>query len=299
MKKTTKFITICVFILVALMFFSSPSFAVTEHEVKAKVAESSKEAVSGNVFVWFLCAIAFLKVSQKIDNFMSSLGINVGNTGGNMLAEALIAARGVSMGKQVMSGGGIDGGGFRSGGGFGSGGGFLAGGLAGAVSRRFNNSAVSSATNQGGNAITRNAFQNSMSKGGDFANNIIGNVAKGDIRQMGSITGETADKALTSYMGETGRPDVPTYSNVEIGGGRIMGTETTADNPGGMQFGMYNAEQYMPPEKGSFETVSTADGAKWYKQCATNSIENAPTVSGSDSTATNKLPPVLRRKDKI
>lgn len=36
-----------------------------------------------------------LKVSQKIDNFMSSLGINVGHTGGSMLAEAMIAMRGI------------------------------------------------------------------------------------------------------------------------------------------------------------------------------------------------------------
>ena len=65
----------------------------TEAEVEQAVAEQGKEAVTGNVFIWFLCAIAFLKVSQKIDSFMASLGINVGNTGGNMMAELLIAGR--------------------------------------------------------------------------------------------------------------------------------------------------------------------------------------------------------------
>lgn len=46
-----------------------------------------------------------LKVSQKIDSFMSSLGINVGHTGGSMLAEAMIAMRGIGVAKimQVKS----------------------------------------------------------------------------------------------------------------------------------------------------------------------------------------------------
>ena len=68
------------------------------------VAEQGKETVTGNVFVWFLCAIAFLKVSQKIDSFMASLGINVGNTGGNMMAELLIAGR--SLGNSFRGHGG-------------------------------------------------------------------------------------------------------------------------------------------------------------------------------------------------
>ena len=61
--------------------------AVTEAEVEAV----GKETAAGNVFIWFLCAIAFLKISQKIDSFLSSLGINVGNTGGSMLEEVMIA----------------------------------------------------------------------------------------------------------------------------------------------------------------------------------------------------------------
>ena len=63
--------------------------------MQAQVDAVGKEAVSGNVFIWFLCAIGFLKVGQKIDSFLSSLGVNVGHTGGSMLAEAMIAARGI------------------------------------------------------------------------------------------------------------------------------------------------------------------------------------------------------------
>ena len=68
---------------------------ISESDVQAQVDAVGKEAVSGNVFIWFLCAIGFLKVGQKIDSFLSSLGVNVGHTGGSMLAEAMIAARGI------------------------------------------------------------------------------------------------------------------------------------------------------------------------------------------------------------
>ena len=74
-----------ILILTATLFLSQSMtvFAVTESDVQAV----GKETAAGNVFIWFLCAIAFLKISQKIDSFLSSLGINVGHTGGNMMAE--------------------------------------------------------------------------------------------------------------------------------------------------------------------------------------------------------------------
>lgn len=64
--------------------YNLPVAAVTEAEVQAQVDSMGREAVTGNVFIWFLCAVAFLKVSQKIDSFLSSLGINVGHTGGSI-----------------------------------------------------------------------------------------------------------------------------------------------------------------------------------------------------------------------
>ncbi|MDR1630774.1 MAG: hypothetical protein LBS36_11295 [Oscillospiraceae bacterium] len=307
MKKFSKILIIVVVIASLTMLFSNTVFALTEDEVKAKVAATSKEEVSGNVFIWFLCAMAFLKVSQKIDSFMSSLGINVGHTGGNMLAEVLIAARGISEGKRILGGGGLGGG--KGGGSSGSSSGsgnarFLSGGFAGAVSRQFNKSAVSSATSQGGNVVTRNAFQTSMAKGGSFANSVIGTVAKGNIAETGSITGNTASQAMTSYLGYTGKADAPSFSDTEIGGGRIMGTEISADHPSGIQFGMYSADQYMAPEKGSYDTVSSADGAKWYRQYAADAVEKTPYTAPDGKIAYNeaiiqKLPPVPRRKDKV
>ena len=89
MKLRKKLIPFLVLTACLVLFCSMPVFAaeLTEADVEAAVASQGKEAVTGNVFVWFLCAIAFLKVSQKIDSFLASLGINVGNTGGNMMAE--------------------------------------------------------------------------------------------------------------------------------------------------------------------------------------------------------------------
>jgi len=136
----------------------APAFALTEAEVEAQVAASSKEAVTGNVLIWFLCAVAFLKVSQKIDSFMASMGVNVGRTGGSLMAEAMIAVRGASMiakaGGHVAGGFGRSGGGSASGpgqaspGSAGSTGGFFKGGLIGMAGRHITNSAVKTATTQ-------------------------------------------------------------------------------------------------------------------------------------------------------
>ena len=91
-----RFFLNCLLILVLIAVMSTSAFAISESDVESAVSASGKEAVSGNVLVWFLCAIAFLKVSQKIDSFLSSLGLNVGHTGGSMLSEAMIAMRAIN-----------------------------------------------------------------------------------------------------------------------------------------------------------------------------------------------------------
>jgi hypothetical protein len=308
MKKHRKLIVTVFMVAAMLCLFSTQAFAVSESDVQAAVDSSSKEAVSGNVFVWFLCAIAFLKVSQKIDSFMSSLGINVGHTGGSMIAEAMIAARGISAVKGT--GGGFRGGGSSSGG-RGAGGGvaaaasMMSGGLAGAVGRQFASGAVKNATGVSSGGIGGKMFTSSMGKGGDFANNVIGTVARGSMTAVGSMTGETASRGLLSYMGYTGMAagDAPSFSDVEIGGGKIMGTETTAENPNGISFGMYDAGQYTAPE-GSFSTVTAVDGSKWYKQYAADAVEKSPYMAPDGAIAYNerivkKLPTPPRRKDRI
>ena len=145
--------------LVLAAVLCAPAFALTEAEVEIQVAASSKEAVTGNVLIWFLCAVAFLKVSQKIDSFMATLGVNVGRTGGSLLAEAMIAMRAVTM----VVGGGRGFGAGRAAANAGSAAGksgasgmagFFKGGLIGMAGRHITNSAVRTATAQTSNLHT-------------------------------------------------------------------------------------------------------------------------------------------------
>lgn len=306
MRKTRKILLVFVLALVFTSLFAVPAFAVTEDEVQQQVNAIGREGVTGNIFIWFLCAIGFLKISQKIDSFMSSLGINVGNTGGSMLAEAMIAAKGIA---SVKSFGGHGGGGSRSGASSGgsSGGGFASGGLAGVVSRSFRNSAVKNATGSKEGGLGGKAFASSLEKGGGFANRVIGTVATGNISTTGSMTGEKASAALSSYLGYTAlgedAEDVPAFSNVEIGGGRIMATETSAEHPEGIAIGMYHTDQYMAPS-GEHTTVTAADGTTWYKQYAADVVERKPYKAPDGNIAYNesivkKLPDPPKRKDRI
>ena len=146
-------------------------------------------------------------------------------------------------------------------------------------------------------------YQSSLKKGGDFANNVISNIAHGNYGQVGSIKGEDAAKAYTAYMGiDASAPDAATYSNMEIGGGRMTGVENA--NGVSREFALYSADQYAAPTHGSFETVQSADGAAWYKQYAQDAVERTPYDAGNGKVAYNesivqKLPPAPQRKDKM
>ena len=257
MKLRKKLIPFLVLTACLVLFCSMPVFAaeLTEADVEAAVASQGKEAVTGNVFVWFLCAIAFLKVSQKIDSFLASLGINVGNTGGNMMAELLIAGRSLTGSMRSHGGGGYHK--ASSPGSAAVAGSFLSGGLAGAVGRQVQREAVNSATGYTEHSSIGNMlYQSSLNKGGDFANQVISNIAQGNYGQVGSIKGADAQKAFTSYMG-INPGGGSSYDNVEIGGGRITGTETGSS--GNRDFALYHADQYAAPTQGSYSTVQSVD----------------------------------------
>lgn len=304
MKKIKPFIFATALFFILSCVAVVPAAALTEEEVQQQVATEGSAAVTGNIFIWFLCAIAFLKVSQKVDSFMSSLGINVGHTGGSMLGEAMVAMRGVSMAAKGITGKGFG----SSGGGSASadgGSGAFAGGLAGIVGRKFSHGAAESAAGHGGHFFSRKAFDSSLAKGGDFANSVIGSVAKGNIVKNGSITGDTAVKALQSYMKmpDQDAEEPPQYSQVEIGGGRVTGTEASAASPEGIQFAMYNAEQYMEPS-GDYRTVSASDGSKWYMQYAQDTVKREPYETPEGKIAyresiIKQIPAIPRRKDKV
>ena len=379
---------------------STTAFAIEESDVEAAINASSAEVVSGNVFIWFLCALAFLKISQKIDSFMSSLGVNVGRTGGSMLGELMIAGRALGAAAKATGGaiGNLFGGGRggQAGGQSGQTAQQAAGenlahgkGLAGIAMSAAAPAAVASLTGKGKagirNTVVGSMVDSSINSGGQFAASVVGAIAKGNYSRDGSITGERAAQALTSYLGyqatgtvagtegapipttsipsndgtgassDVSRPgeDVvtmeggtsaaamaagmgigssqevghtptpsdgsvtsklnsgtapigskpPTFSDVEIGGGRITGYEAPAGGGEERQFAMYSASQYMQPS-GPYETVQTVDGESWYKQYAQPTVQKTP-HEGKDgkieysSHIVAELPPVPKRKDRI
>ena len=287
MKYKKPILTALVLVSCLVLFCSMPVFAaeLTEAQVEEAVAEQGKEAVTGNVFIWFLCAIAFLKVSQKIDSFMASLGINVGNTGGNMMAELLIAGRGLAGAFHGHGGGG----GYRRASSPGSaavGGSFLSGGLAGAVGRQVQREAVNAATHYSeGPSVGNMLYQSSLKKGGDFANNVISNIAQGNYGQVGSIKGEDAAKAYASYMGiDTSAPDAATYSNMEIGGGPAWKNPMPA--AGNLPFTVLTSMQPLPMAAlrqsnpwTVLPGISSTHRIRWRKRRMTLAMEKSPTTN--------------------
>ena len=232
---------IILLVLLLLCVLSTTAFAIDESEVESAIAASSKEEVAGNVFIWFLCAIGFLKVSQKIDSFMASLGINVGRTGGSMLTELMVAGRGIAAVAGAVGGTVFNhhsssnsthtnaqaaGAAFTGGG----------NGLVGVTKRAAGNAAAASATGNAkglSNLVGGAMFESSLQNGGKFAMSVIGAVAKGSISSVGSITGDQAAEALTSYLG---------YSPVDSG-------SALADDGG-----------LIPPSPITSEDVVTLDG---------------------------------------
>ncbi len=47
----------------------------------------------GSIFLWFFCALAFLKTAQKFDSYLAAMGLNVAQTGSSMAMEMLMATR--------------------------------------------------------------------------------------------------------------------------------------------------------------------------------------------------------------
>ncbi len=467
-------------------------FALTEDEVQAMVDSSGKVAVTGNLFIWFICAFAFLKVSQKVDSYMASLGLNVGHTGGSLLSDLVATGRGLAMANGVLSGKGFTDGSLNGGLGKSSSQtdtNFLHGGLAGAVGRKYDSTVKTLASDKGSNSLASSIFNNSMKNNGSLATNGISKIAKGDIKKDGMITGQKASQAFSSYFSNslnansnslqssntnvnsitadnnllsnspldtnissllnsttqisnqndidtngmqtlnnninggqglkniqtinptqsvannpisnisnnqltdennnispinkvitddnigrlesttqmqptaenvtptvdtvisshqpvspmqtnignnetigsidttntqtihnqftsntadtfdnispqtTDNMSIPTYSNVEIGGGHIMGTETSESHPQGVNFAMYNTEQYSKPN-GDYTTVTSNDNSKWYKQYETKAEVKTPYQKqdgtiGYNSKLVDKLPEPPKRKDRL
>ena len=243
--KRKRIFTILVLVLLTCAL-STTAFAIDESEVESAIAASSQEEVAGNIFIWFLCAIGFLKVSQKIDSFMASLGVNVGRTGGSMLAELMVAGRGIAtaagaFGSTVSnrhSSHGTHNGGQAAGAAFTGGG----NGLVGVTKRAVGNAAASSATGTG--------------------SGLSSIIAKGDISSVGSITGEQASEALTSYLGYSSAAASEMQTDDPV-------TIPTAPTP-------MNGEDVVTLDGGSAAGVIPPETQPWAAPSAPNPVASSP-----------------------
>ena len=282
--------------ILALMIVASLSMnalAVDESEVESAIATSGEDAVAGNLFIWFLCAVSFLKISQKIDSFMTSLGINVGRTGGSMMAEMLIAGR--ALGGAVKATGGVIGNMFNrgitnnqaTGQAFtGSGGGII-----GVAKRAAGNAAASSATQTAtglGGVIGGAMLSSSMNNGGKFATNVVGAVATGNIAKVGSITGTKAAQALTSYLGY-GAGEIPAQG---VGGaGDILISTKPTDSDITLGSEVPAGSGPIPADIGCEDVITASGGAT---VAAAAYADEARTYMDEQSPSIPQQPPTFR-----
>lgn len=203
-----------------------PALAVSESDVEAAVASQGKEAVSGNLFVWFLCAIAFLRVSTKLDSILQAMGLGVGRAPGSILAEAFMALRGMQAGKAILSGQmpGVGSRGAAAGAGATS---AFSGGLAGMVSSKLETDTAASISGSGGgvtSGLGTSLYKSTLGQDGGFASRVIGSVATG--QTPGAIHGAAAEEAMRGYF--AGTPD-PAPAQ---GGADAVSTEMPVDGFG-------------------------------------------------------------------
>lgn len=206
-----------------------PALAVSESDVEAAVASQGKEAVSGNLIIWFLCAVAFLKVSTKIDSILQAMGLGVGRAPGSILAEAFMALRGMQAGKAVLSGKMPGAGSRGAAAGAGANSAFH-GGLAGMVSSKLETDMAASMSGSGGgvaSGIGASLYKSTLGQDNGFASRVIGSVATG--QTPGAIHGAAAEEAMQGYF--AGTPD-PTSPASTQGGADAAYTDFPADGLG-------------------------------------------------------------------
>ena len=240
----------------------------------------------GSIFLWLFCALAFLKCAQRFDSYLSSIGLNVAQTGSSMAMEMMMAARMLSgVGGGPRSAGSV----FRGSGAAGSSATSTAAGVASGFANRFKgNSYVRDAVVNGGTRMgaggsigfVGRAFGGIAARNGaTLSGESISSVASRPSAVSGSIGGEIADRSLKNYMPQLGNRQL---KNTQISGGRISTTSVGAD---GKQTSveMFNASQFEKPA-GPHATLTASDGSQWYQVASgpdAASFYDAPHFSGS------------------
>lgn len=241
----------------------------------------------GSVFLWCFCALAFLKIAQRFDSYLASIGLNVAQTGSSMGMEMLMAARALT----GFAGGSSSAGSvFRSTSAAGS---AAATGFAAGFANRFKpNSYIRDAVVEGGNRMglggsvgfVGRAFGGIAARNGaTLTSDSISSVASRPEGLSGSIGGDIANRSLGNYMPQLGKH---TLSNTQITGGHISTTATDAAGKTS-SVELFSASQFEAPDA-PHALVTAADGSAWY-QVATGEGRGAfydvPNFTGGASEA--------------
>lgn len=241
----------------------------------------------GSIFLWFFCALAFLKTAQRFDSYLASIGLNVAQTGSSMGMEMLMAARVLTgFAGSASSAGSV----FRNTSAAGT---ATATGFAAGFANRFKpNSYVRDAVVEGGSRMglggsvgfVGRAFGGIAARNGaTLTGDSISSVATRPDSVSGSIGGDIANRSLGNYMPQLGRH---TLSNTQITGGHISTTATDAAGKTS-NVELFNAAQFEAPTA-PHSLVNAADGSSWY-QVATGegkgAFYDAPNFTGSASEA--------------
>lgn len=241
----------------------------------------------GSIFLWFFCALAFLKTAQRFDSYLASIGLNVAQTGSSMGMEMLMAARVLTgFAGSASSAGSV----FRNTSAAGT---ATATVFAAGFANRFKpNSYVRDAVVEGGSRMglggsvgfVGRAFGGIAARNGaTLTGDSISSVATRPDSVSGSIGGDIANRSLGNYMPQLGRH---TLSNTQITGGHISTTATDAAGKTS-NVELFNAAQFEAPTA-PHSLVNAADGSSWY-QVATGegkgAFYDAPNFTGSASEA--------------
>ena len=240
----------------------------------------------GNIFLWFFCALALLKIAQKCDSYLAAMGLSVAQTGSSMGMEMLMAARTLT---GFAKGGGnaasVFGGAAKAGTGAATGaaGGAASSGgiLSGFLSRYKPNSFVRDAVVDGGSRMGAGGGVGFVGRvfGGMAARNgatltpdSVASVATRPPNVSGTIAGDIADRSIKGYMPHLGHGAAAnmTYSGTQVTGGRIATTATTKDGQQA-KVDLYNVAQHERPST-PHTVVTAADGSQWYQVASGNGM---------------------------
>ena len=222
-------------------------------------------STNGSFLLWCFVLLAWLKIGQRVDSYLASLGLSTAQTGSAMGMEMLMAARvlGGFGGSIAGRAGSVLGGPTGGGAGKPSFSNFL--GRRSAANYAADAASINGAKTAPFTAASwvahRVAGANNATSATGLSTASISRVANSptDPRVLGTAA---ADRGLANgnyFSSLAGRK----LSNTRIGSGHISTTATNADGSEA-QLDFYNASMYSKPS-GAFSTVQAEDGSTWYQ----------------------------------